>query len=530
MAARDITINLRPDRFNGAFIQSYKNGSALLLSSFYREEKVSLRVFFCAPAATGGLSAPLTLATPSAYSCRVGIGFPDGASVLCVETLAWNGTDSCFEGVLNINTTEMNDALDAADGADITKTFEVELKKTGEEFTFQQAVTIKNEVLIAVGGVPEDVTETLFADRLEPRFLDSDTIDVARTGDEFKWHVRRKARGGVGADSDGVFVELLGDAPAILPDLATGFTVSGNAASPTTDSDVVTVGGVAGQLYKIKAHVLGRVERKNHSGGVQTPGDSPHAYRGGTPSADNYNLWYLDISNPPQRIHLNHATTPNTFDIDYLVDFLAYAGASVTLFFDSIDGLSYEANNVAVTQEVAAEAVPDPHGRQTIWVPANAITPRTTDGPASYSAELAANKVMQTAWSFDPDTAQFAQFEVAMPKGWDRGDVFAEILWQSTGGTGDVLWDVQAVAVSDGDALDAAFGTATEVVDTMLGADTLHVTDETAAIVIAGSPAEHDLVTFQVSRNATDGADTFDGDALLKGVRLFYRTAYPTDD
>lgn len=174
MAARDITLNLRPDRFNGAFIQSYKNGSALLLSSFYREEKVSLRVYFVVPAATGGLSSPLTLQDLSAYDCRVGIGVTDGDTVLCVETLTWD-TDH-FEGVLNVNTTQMNAALDAANGADIQRTFEVELKKSDEEFTFQQTVTIKNEVLTDGASLPEDVTDELFADMLRATISGRETI------------------------------------------------------------------------------------------------------------------------------------------------------------------------------------------------------------------------------------------------------------------------------------------------------------------------------------------------------------------
>ena len=50
--------------------------------------------------------------------------------------------------------------------------------------------------------------------------------------------------------------------------------------------DDPAVGGVAGQCYKIKARVVGQIERKSISGGIQTPADNALAYRGGTPAAN----------------------------------------------------------------------------------------------------------------------------------------------------------------------------------------------------------------------------------------------------
>lgn len=536
MPTLDLVLWLDHDNATSGFIRSRRDKTEFAFPKKFEEAALPLRIFCVTYNPTGGLASRLADADMADYdSVRVGIGLahtPKAAE----SDFTWNVTDGCYEGVLNLKTSQMATYLASVSGNVADLLFEVQIKRTSpkSEYKFQTDCRVAKVVLLDTGLDTEDLDDTLFADMLQPRFLDSDTIDVARTGDDFKWHVRRKALGGIGADTDGIYEQRIGDAPAILPALSTGFTVSGYNATPTDGTDVVTVGGVTGQLYKIKARVVGSVERKSISGGSQTPGDNALAYRGGTPAANNYNLWYLDISNPPQRIHLNRIAgaqaEPFTVAADYFLDFIAFAGATVTLAFDTIDALSYLANSVDVTQELAMEFVPDVIGKQTVWVPAAAITARTTDGPATYSAELGANKVMQAALSFDPDTEQFAQFEVAMPKSWNRGAVSAEILWQSTGGTGDVLWALQAVAVSDGDALDAAFGMATEVVDTMLGADTLHITDESAAIEIAGTPAALDLVTFQISRTAADGADTFDGDALLKGVRLYYTTEAANDN
>lgn len=161
-------------------------------------------------------------------------------------------------------------------------------------------------------------------------------------------------------------------------------------------------------------------------------------------------------------------------------------------------------------------------GKQTVWVPAGAMTARTTNGAAAGSAETSANKVMRKTLDFDAATQEHAQFAVAMPKSWNEGTVSFQALWTAAGGSGGVAFGLQAVAVSDLDNLDAAFGTAQVVTDTLGTAGYLHQTGESAAVTVAGSPAENDLVIFQLYRDVANGSDTLGQDALLLGVRLFY--------
>ena len=168
-------------------------------------------------------------------------------------------------------------------------------------------------------------------------------------------------------------------------------------------------------------------------------------------------------------------------------------------------------------------------GKQTIWVPANAMIVRVTNGAGQGTVETTTNKVMRRTLDFDPATPEFAQFLVAMPKSWDEGTVTAEFLWTAASGTGAVIWGLQGLALSDDDALDAAFGTAQEVTDTLLSAGDLHRSAETAAITIGGTPAEGDMIVFQIYRDASDGADTLAVDAQLIGVRLFYSTGAKND-
>jgi hypothetical protein len=161
-------------------------------------------------------------------------------------------------------------------------------------------------------------------------------------------------------------------------------------------------------------------------------------------------------------------------------------------------------------------------GKQTIWIPAAAMTARATNGAATGSVETTTNKVMKKTLDFDTATQEHAQFLIAMPKSWNEGTVTFQALWTAAGGSGGVAWGLHSVAVSDQDNLDSAFGTAQVVTDTLGTAGCLHQTGESAAVTIAGSPTENDLVVFQIYRDVANGADTLGQDALLLGVRLFY--------
>lgn len=166
----------------------------------------------------------------------------------------------------------------------------------------------------------------------------------------------------------------------------------------------------------------------------------------------------------------------------------------------------------------------DIFGKHTIWIPAGAMTPRTTSGAASGTTELATNKVMAKTLDFDWTVDEFAQFAVRMPKSWNEGTVTAIFVWSHASGATaySCVWGIQGRAFSDTDALDAAFGTAVTVTDSGGTADTSYHSAESGAMTIAGPPAAGDMVLFQVYRDADNGSDTLDKDARLHGVVLFY--------
>lgn len=168
-------------------------------------------------------------------------------------------------------------------------------------------------------------------------------------------------------------------------------------------------------------------------------------------------------------------------------------------------------------------------GKNAVWIPASAMIQRTTNGAAPGLTEAVTNKVMLSTLDFDQSTIEYAQFSFRMPKSWDEGTVTAVFAWTS-GVTGNVIWGIQGLALSDDDVIDTAFGTAVEVTDAVTAITDIMHSAETSAMTIAGSPAAQDLVVFQVYRKASDGGDTAAGDAKLIGVTLYLTTAAGTDD
>ena len=168
-------------------------------------------------------------------------------------------------------------------------------------------------------------------------------------------------------------------------------------------------------------------------------------------------------------------------------------------------------------------------GTHCIPIPATSMTPRTTNGPGTGSSETTTNKIMVKSLDFDQSTAEYAQFQITMPESWNEGTVTAQFVWTTTAASGDVVWSFQGVAISNDDAIDAAFGTAQTVTDSTTAANDVMATAATSAVTIAGTPAAGDLVIFQVYRDAANGSDTLAADAKLLAVRLYITTDAGSD-
>ena len=169
-------------------------------------------------------------------------------------------------------------------------------------------------------------------------------------------------------------------------------------------------------------------------------------------------------------------------------------------------------------------------GKETIWVPAVAMYPNTTNGCANIAQTELSNGPELKTLDFDKDSDEFAQFAVAFPKSWNEGTVtFQAFFTANSTDTGTTSWALQGVALADNGDLNTAFGTAVApTAKAMSGtANDLAVTAESGAVTIAGSPSTDEYVFFQISRDVS--ADDLDADAKLLGIKLFFTTDAAND-
>lgn len=197
------------------------------------------------------------------------------------------------------------------------------------------------------------------------------------------------------------------------------------------------------------------------------------------------------------------------------------APATALRNLDAVDAATARTN-------LGVPASSDIVGKQTIWVPAGAMTPRASSGATALTYDSGSNDITKSVLVFNSTANSYAHFSVGMPKGWNESTITFVPYWTAVSGTATntVIWGVQGLAVSDDDTLNGTFGTVQTSSDAYIAADDLHVGPESSAITIGGTPAQNDLVVFQVYRDVTD---TLAADAYLIGVKILYTTDAATD-
>jgi len=161
-------------------------------------------------------------------------------------------------------------------------------------------------------------------------------------------------------------------------------------------------------------------------------------------------------------------------------------------------------------------------GKHTIWIPAAAMYPNTTNGCAALAQVELSNGPELKVLDFDDGSDEFAQFTIAFPKSWNEGTITFQPFWTiSATGTNTVAGQLQAVAFADNADQNTTFGTA---VATSAKAHSgtsgdLMVSAESGAVTVKNAAA--DTVTyFQINRDTS--ADNHASDARLVGVKIFY--------
>ena len=156
-----------------------------------------------------------------------------------------------------------------------------------------------------------------------------------------------------------------------------------------------------------------------------------------------------------------------------------------------------------------------------LYINAGAMIPRTTNGAATGTTELATNDIMLDSMDFDTTTEEGVGFWITLPTEWDASTVKFKAHWTAASGSGTVKWDFAATAYADSDAIDAALGTEQGSTDTLITANDMHISPATSALTIGGTPTAGEPIYVQVARDV--GTDTLGVDAQLLGVVLQYK-------
>lgn len=192
-----------------------------------------------------------------------------------------------------------------------------------------------------------------------------------------------------------------------------------------------------------------------------------------------------------------------------------------------LDGIEALADVTDAANVAAAGALMQ--GVHTIWIPASAMWPRATSGAGEGTYDSGASDVTIKTLAFDTTTQEYAHFHAGMPKSWNEGTITFIPYWTNTGGasTETVVWSLAGRALGNDDAINGAFGTVQTSTDTWLAQNDMHIGPESAAITIGNTPAENDLVAFEVSRVV--GSDNMAGDAQLIGIKIIISFSAGTD-
>ncbi len=239
-------------------------------------------------------------------------------------------------------------------------------------------------------------------------------------------------------------------------------------------------------------------------------------------------------------IRVVQATGAPTRATDFDVDAEAIRGATVMV----IDG-TINANTIWMHTTTGAITLDTTSltfvqiggiGKQTLWIPATAMTPTVSNGCADLATiETVAGQPDQHVLGFDGGANdEHAQFEIGFPKAWDKGTVSFRPCWThqggQTGGLDGVAWALQGVSIGNDEVFAVAYGSPIVVTGDQANTDRLFVAAESAAITIAGTPAVDEVQFFRVFRDVSDGADDLNIDAQLVGLWLFFTTDKATDD
>jgi hypothetical protein len=217
--------------------------------------------------------------------------------------------------------------------------------------------------------------------------------------------------------------------------------------------------------------------------------------------------WYIDPDNTIAGLHTAIPSTATT-SAEGLVELATNAE-----FLTMTD----------TTRAVTCDAVAQVAQFGNIWIPALSFTPRTTNGASYGSYEYATNDKNFSYYAFDDATAEYVDFNMALPEIWDLTNLKVRYFWGNASGASasdQVSFKIEVMGFGNDDAIDAAYSTSDTCDDVVIADGDLHICTETSEITVDGFAAG-DLCQFSISRNVA-GNDNMEEDLWLFGVLMQY--------
>lgn len=162
----------------------------------------------------------------------------------------------------------------------------------------------------------------------------------------------------------------------------------------------------------------------------------------------------------------------------------------------------------------------------TFW--AEDFTPRVTAGAHFVVLETSTNDNMITALDFDEVVQEGATLLYKPPKMWDLGPLSFIHYWTALAGTAGQTFELEmdAVALSDGESIDAVWGAAVGVIDVFTAVSNLHISVESDPLIVGGSPTVGDMIAIRIKRDITD---SLAAGALFIKTEVFFTLNAPND-
>ncbi len=169
-------------------------------------------------------------------------------------------------------------------------------------------------------------------------------------------------------------------------------------------------------------------------------------------------------------------------------------------------------------------------GRTQSFFRARDTSPISGANPPLVGFQISTGDYWLETRDYDSNSSELASLNAVPPLKWNAGTVTCKFHWvANSASTLGVVWQLGALAASDGDTLTTQTKASVQVTDANQATYSYNISPETGALTIAQTPIKGDMITFLIARLPADAADALAVDARLVGIELFWTSDAQTD-